>query len=170
MLEIVEKMFESKMYEFDAVVTFIRGEYRKPNKKRNIESGEGGNDEVYANTFTLCSLNKTDLPKSALVFDYIEKEFKAQNEVDPVINLTTPLTGFLFPAFNDNTADVNHILYNTGKPNQLDVGFIEIVLSCEDISTAAEEKDCFELVVSNIAGDKIDQISFLIFMKKLIEL
>src|SRR5690625_222847 len=87
MLEIVEKMFESKMYEFDAVVTFIRGEYRKPNKKRNIESGEGGNDEVYANTFTLCSLNKTDLPKSALVFDYIEKELHGHSGRWPAIHV-----------------------------------------------------------------------------------
>ena len=36
MLQIVEKMFANKMYEFDTVVTFIRGEYRKT--KQETES------------------------------------------------------------------------------------------------------------------------------------
>lgn len=156
MLDIVDKMFASTVYDFDTVVTFIYGEYRKPIKKRSEESGEGGNDAVYANRFILCSLNKTSQPKKTLVFDYIEKKFKSNTEIDPIINLTTPLTGFLFPAFNDNAQDVNHILYRAGKPNQPDPTFIEDVLNCEDITTAAEDKDCFQLIVSKVAGDKVN--------------
>lgn len=156
MLQIVEKMFEHKVYDFDTVVTFVYGEYRKPIKKRSVESEEGGNDEVYANSFILCSLNKTTQPKTALVFDYIEKEFKAHNEVDPVINLTKPLTGFLFPSFPDHASDVNHILYSAGKANEPDVTFIEEVLQCSETVTAAEEKDGFELIVSRVAGNQVD--------------
>ena len=137
MLQIVGKMFAHTTYEFDTVVTFIRGEYRKPTRKRDLESEEGGDDEVYSNQFILCSLNKTDQPKKALLFDYIEKEFKSNNAFDPIINLTSPLSGFLFPAFNDNSADVNHILYCAGKANQPDGTFIEEVLNCEEIITAA---------------------------------
>ena len=33
MLQIVGKMFANTAYEFDTVVTFIRGEYRKPTTK-----------------------------------------------------------------------------------------------------------------------------------------
>src|SRR5699024_1789754 len=108
MLQIVDKMFAHTVYDFDTVVTFIIGEYRKAIKQRNPESGEGGTDNVYANKFILCSLNKTSQPKKSLVFDYIEKSFKANSDVDPIINLATPLTGFLFPVFTDNAADVNH--------------------------------------------------------------
>ena len=156
MLEIVEKMFANTAYEFDTVVTFIRGEYRKVTKKRDPESEEGGDDEVYSNEFILCSLNKTDQPKKALLFDYIEKEFKSNNAVDPIINLASPLSGFLFPAFNDNAADVNHILYYSGKANQPDVTFIEEVLNCEDIITAEEDKDSFELILKKVIGDEVD--------------
>src|SRR5690606_1129056 len=42
MLQIVEKMFAHAAYEFDTMVTFIRGEYRKPTKKRDPELEEGG--------------------------------------------------------------------------------------------------------------------------------
>src|ERR1700719_2693978 len=55
MLQIVEKMFAHTVYEFDTVVTFIRGEYRKPARKRDQESEEGGDDEVYSSPFILCS-------------------------------------------------------------------------------------------------------------------
>jgi hypothetical protein len=156
MLQIVEKMFAHAAYEFDTVVTFIRGEYRKVTKKRNAESEEGGDDEVYSNEFILCSLNKTDQPKKSLMFDYIEKEFKSYHVVDPIINLEAPLSGFLFPAFNDNAADVNHILYYSGKVNQPDFTFIADVLNCEDIITAQEDKDSFELILREVIGDEVD--------------
>lgn len=156
MLQIVDKMFAHTTYDFDTVVTFIIGEYRKPSKQRNPESGEGGTDHVYANKFILCSLNKTTQPKKELVFDYIEKAFKANSDVDPIINLTTPLTGFLFPAFTDNAADVNHILYNAGKANEPDALFVEDILGCEPITTGAEDKDCFELIVNHVADDKVN--------------
>src|SRR5690625_7473874 len=97
MLEIVEKMYAHNVYEFDTVVTFITGEYRKPMKQRNPESGEGGTDNVYANKFILCSLNRTSLQKTSLIFDYIWEEFKLNTHVDRIINLTTSLTNFLYP-------------------------------------------------------------------------
>ena len=156
MLQIVEKMFAHTVYEFDTVVTFIRGEYQKATRKRDPESEVGGNDEVYSSHFILCSVNKTDQPKKALLFDYIEKEFKSNNAVDPIINLAAPLSGFLFPAFNDNSADVNHILYCAGKVNQPDVTFVEEVLNCEETITAAEDKDCFELILNKVIGDVVD--------------
>lgn len=63
MLQIVGKMFAKTVYEFDTMVTFIRGEYRKPTRKRDAESEQGGDDETYSSQFILCSLNKTDQPK-----------------------------------------------------------------------------------------------------------
>lgn len=156
MLQIVEKMFSHSVYEFDTVVTFIRGEYRKATRKRDMETGEGGDDETFSSHFTLCSVNKTDQPKKALLFDYIEKEFKSNNAVDPIINLTSPLSGFMFPTFSDNSADVNHILYCSGKANQPDITFIEEVLHCEDIITAVEDKDSFELILKTVIGDEVD--------------
>lgn len=156
MLQIVERMFEHKVYDFDTVVTFIYGVYRKPMKMRSQESGEGGTDDVFAHPFILSSLNKTTQPETSLVFDYIEKEFKAFNEVDPIINLTKPLSGFLFPAFQNNASDVNHILYSAGKANEPDETFIQDVLHCGEMMTAAEEKDGFELIVSKLAGDQVD--------------
>lgn len=154
MLQLVEKMLKDKQYEMDIVVSFIRGEYMKPMKRQSDEAEEGGRDRVYSNPFILCSMNKTLDPKKELLFDYVEKEFKYNIVVDPIINLKAPISGFLFPTITDNAADVNHVLYSAGKKNELNYHFIEEVLNAEEIMTAAEDKIVFEEIVKNVAGDQ----------------
>ncbi|WP_339216540.1 DUF4317 domain-containing protein [Ornithinibacillus sp. FSL M8-0202] len=154
MLRLVEKMLHDKQYEMDIVITFIRGEYMKPMKK-STESEESDRDTVYANPFILCSMNRTLDPKKELLFDYVEKEFKYNIVVDPIINLKAPLSGFLFPCFTENAADVNHVLYASGKKFELDYHFIEEVLNAEEIMTAADDKVVFEEIVKKVTGDQI---------------
>ncbi|KAB2334550.1 DUF4317 family protein [Cytobacillus depressus] len=156
MLLIIEKMFKDVQYEMDIVVTFIRGEYFKATKRNNEEAEVSSRDEVYSHPFILCSMNRTVQPKRTLVFDYIEKEFKSSIEVDSIINLASPVGGFLFPSFTDNSADVNRVLYSAGKPNEPDIHFIETVLNGEDIMTAQEDKIVFEEIVKDVVGDQVD--------------
>jgi hypothetical protein len=156
MLQVVGKMLQDRQYEMDVVVTFIRGEYLKPMKRSNEETEESDRDSVYSHSFILCSINKTQDPKKELHFDYIEKEFKYNVVVDPVINLNAPIGGFLFPCFSDNAADVNHVLYAAGKANEPDELFVEDVLNAEETMTAKEDKIVFEEVVRDAVGHQIN--------------
>lgn len=156
MLLLVEKMFKDVQYEVDMVVTFIRGEYFKPTKRHSEESEVSARDEVYTHPFILCSINQTLQPKRTLLFDYIEKEFKSSMVVDSIINLASPVGGFLFPSFTEHSADVNRVLYSAGKPNQPDIHFIEHVLNGEAIMTAQEDKAVFEEIVKTVVGDQVD--------------
>ena len=156
MLQLVDKMFQEKQYEMDIVVTFIRGKYLRPGNNDFAEREESERDAVYAHPFIMCSMNKTQTPKSELLFDYIEKEFKYNVVVDPVINLKAPISGFLFPCFTDNASDVNHVLYSAEKKFKLDYHFIEEVLNTEETLTAEEDKIIFEEVVKKVAADQID--------------
>ena len=156
MLRIVGKMLETRQYEMDVVITFIRGEYFKPTKRSNEETEESGRDSVYTHPFILCTINSTQDPKKELLFDYIGKEFKYNIVVDPIINLNSPIGGFLFPCFTDNTADVNHILYSAGKANEPDHQFILDVLNAEETMTAMEDKIVFEEIVKDVTGDQLN--------------
>lgn len=156
MLEIVEKMLHSHQYEMDIVVTFIRGEYLKPMKRKSQDTEDSDRDAVYSHSFILCSINKTQDPKKELHFDYVEKQFKYNVVVDPVINLDTPIGGFLFPCFTDHAADVNHILYSTRKANEPDHQFIEDVLNAEESVTAKEDKIIFEEIVRDAVGHQLN--------------
>ncbi|WP_416150031.1 DUF4317 domain-containing protein [Salipaludibacillus sp. HK11] len=156
MLQIVEKILQNKEYEMDIVITFIRGEYNKPMKRQSEGSEESELDSVYTHPFILSSINKTEDPKKELLFDYVEKEFKYNIVVDPVINLHAPVGGFLFPCFIDNAANVNHILYSAGKANEPDHGFIDEVLNGEETMTAMDDKIVFEEIVKNVTGNQLN--------------
>lgn len=156
MLTFVESFTEEIVYDFDTVMTFLYGSYEQPVKRDVSETEEHKNDYVLENTFILCSINETSLPKAALTFDYIEKSFKQAEHVDPIIHLEKPMSGFLFPVFNEGIANVNHILYRTKKANEPDPVFVENVLQCDDFVTALEDKDTFEFMVNELAGKQMN--------------
>jgi hypothetical protein len=156
MLQIVEKMLLNRQYEMDIVITFIRGEYFKPTKRRNEEAEVSERDTVYSFPFILCSINNTQEPKKELLFDYVQKEFKYNFVVDPIINLNAPIAGFLFPCFTDNAADVNHILYSAGKVHEPDHEFIENVLNSEETMTAKDDKIVFEEIIKDVTRDQLN--------------
>jgi hypothetical protein len=156
MLQMVGKMLLNRQYEMDIVITFIRGEYFKPTKRRNEEAEVSERDTVYSFPFILCSINNTQEPKKELLFDYVQKEFKYNFVVDPIINLNAPIAGFLFPCFTDNAADVNHILYSAGKVHEPDHEFIENVLNSEETMTAKDDKIVFEEIIKDVTRDQLN--------------
>lgn len=94
MLLLVEKMLVDTTYEQDTVITFVRGQYSRPTKARNEEAEQSEKDEMFANLFILCSVNSTEQQRKTLMFDYVEREFKYNVFVDPIIKLNTPEQGF----------------------------------------------------------------------------
>lgn len=153
--KLIEKIATNYKYETDVVVTFIKAECWLGSKHRNVTLDESIDDAVQAFNFILSSVNKIDIPKRTLKFDYTDKEFKANSALDSVINLNTPLDGFMFPSLSNGYSDVNKILYYASKPKELNSSFIEKVLNCAFKFTAEDEKNCFGDILKSVIGDKI---------------
>ena len=79
--QLIVKITENYKYETDVVVTFIKAEYWMGTKNRKIEAKESIDDAVQAFKFILSSVNKIDIPKKTLKFDYADKEFKANSAI-----------------------------------------------------------------------------------------
>ncbi|CAH1202169.1 hypothetical protein PAECIP111891_02010 [Paenibacillus allorhizoplanae] len=156
MLLLVEKMLVDTVYEQDTVVTFVRGQYSRPTKSRNEDAMESEKNEMFANLFILCSVNSTEQQKKTLMFDYVEREYKYNVFVDPIIKLNTPEQGFFYPSVRDNYSDVNRILYCSGRAHEPNWQYIEQVLNAEKTVTALEERAIFEDIVNELAGDQLD--------------
>ncbi|NOU63971.1 DUF4317 family protein [Paenibacillus sp. LMG 31461] len=156
MLLLVEKMLVDTVYEQDTVVTFVRGQYSRPTKSRNEDAMESEKNEMFANLFILCSVNSTEQQKKTLMFDYVEREYKYNVFVDPIIKLNTPEQGFFYPSVTDNYSDVNRILYCSGRAHEPNWQYIEQVLNAEKTVTALEERAIFEDIVNELAGDQLD--------------
>ncbi|MDH6430730.1 DUF4317 domain-containing protein [Paenibacillus sp. FSL R5-0887] len=156
MLLLVDRMMADTHYERDTVITFVRGQYFRPTKDRNDEAEESEKNELFAHPFILCSVNSTEKQRKALLFDYVEREFKYNVIVDPIVKLSTPEQGFFYPSVTDNYSDVNRILYCTGKSNFPDPHFVGEVLNAERSNTALEERAIFEDIVKEVAGEQLD--------------
>lgn len=152
---IVEKITKNYTYETDIVINFVKAEYFKGNKKRREEADEAIDDYVQAIEFILCSINKVDVPKKVLKFDYAEMAFKPNSALDTVINLNSPLDGFMFPSFNSEYVDVNKIVYYSSKAKQMNTVFVEEVLDCSIKPTGIEEKESFNAILNTVVGDRI---------------
>lgn len=125
-------------------------------KKERGEDESGLDDEVFSFKFFMACVNPVTIPKTALKFDFEGKAFKANIPVDVIINLTAPLDGFMFPSWNDNSADVNCVVYYSNKANTPNMEFLEKVLECDLHSTAQIEKAQFLEIVKEVAGKEIE--------------
>jgi hypothetical protein len=153
--KIVEKLMESCSFDTDLVVTIIRAEYMKSVNRKPKEHDEGEDDVVQTFKFLLCSVNKIDMPKQALTFDFKEKEFNINSPNDAIINLNSPLGGFMFPLLYAGEGDVNKVLFYNGKSKEIDRGFIEGVLNCSIKMDAETERNTFTAILQNAIGDTI---------------
>ncbi|MGI1660472.1 MAG: DUF4317 domain-containing protein [Desulfitobacterium sp.] len=154
--EITLKIIENCHYEGDYMVSFLRGEVYKLMKRESREDESGIDDIVFSFEFFMGSVNPVAIPKTALKFDFEGKVFKADIPMDVTINLTSPLDGFMFPSWSDNSADVNKVVYYSNKANDPNTEFFTQVLGCELHTTAQTEKEQFLEIVQEVAGREIE--------------
>jgi hypothetical protein len=153
--KIVEKLMECCSYDTDIVVTVIRAEYMKSVNKKSKDHDEGEDDIIQTFKFLLYSINKIDMPKRALTYDFRAKEFNINSPNDAIINLSSPLGGFMFPLLHGGNANVNKVLFNNGKSKEIDRGFVEGVLNCSIKMDAESERNTFTTILQNAIGDTI---------------
>lgn len=154
--EIALRIIDNCDYKSDFMVSFLRGEVYKPMRKEKGEDESGMDDEVFSFEFFMGSINPVTIPKTALKFDFEGKVFKADIPMDVIINLTAPIDGFMFPSWNDNSADVNNVVYYSNKANTPNMEFLSKVLKCDFHSTAQTEKAQFLEIVQEVAGKEIE--------------
>lgn len=125
-------------------------------KKAAGEDNSGIDDEVFSFHFFMGSVNPVTIPETALKFDFIDKAFKAAIPMDIMINLNAPSDGFMFPSWNDDSADANKVVYYTNKANTPNQDFLSKVLECDLHSTAQDEKAQFLEIIQEVAGREIE--------------
>lgn len=119
--KIVNKICENYNYDTDIVISFTKAEYYSSDKREK----ESLDEYVQAIDIILCSVNKVEIPKRMLKFDYAEMRFKPNSALDMIINLNSPIEGFMFPSFTLEYVDVNKIIYYSSKSKNINNIFVE---------------------------------------------
>ena len=110
----------------------------KTKDNRKLDESE----EVYE--YILCAICPVTLTEPGL--RYFEDENKIKSRIrDWVVEY--PLNGFVFPAFNNRSTDVNSIMYYTKNAKDTHPELMEEALGCSSKQTATIQKETFELII-----------------------
>ena len=130
-------------YVGNYLILLFKDIYDVPAKtKDNFKTGES--DEVYE--YILCAICPVDLSKPAL--QYLEGESRIGARVrDWIVGM--PETGFVFPCFDERSANIHSTLFYSKNTKEPHVDFMEEVLLCKGKKTTTEKKQVFKSIVIN---------------------
>lgn len=140
---VIQRMIDNFDYDTDVVVNLIRFEL-------------GTDEQTF--TFVLGTVNKIEQPKGKYVFQFDGSrngDFTTEYPTNPIINLTSPIDGFMYPVPEDDAVNVNKIINFHKKANETHPRFVTEVLTAELVLTAKEEKNYFTSILKQLLGDKV---------------
>lgn len=143
-----DRIIESYEYVGNYLILLIHDAYDVPGRTKDGAEMEDASDEVYE--YILACICPVDLSKTGLSYNVEENTF--QNRLrDWVVGM--PDTAFLFPAFNDRSADIHSTLYYSKNAADLKDDFIDKVLGCSIPLPADCQKEAFQALVEEVLGD-----------------
>ena len=110
-------------------------------------------DSSYTFTYILCSICPLKLTKSALSYYSHENKFHsimANSVVCP------PEIGFMYPAFDDRTANIYSALFYTKNTLDSREEFVDSVFKCTVPLPAGQQKQAFESILAETVAEKCD--------------
>lgn len=146
-----DRIINSYEYVGNYLILVIHDVYDVPGRTRDNLEMEDASDEVYEYLLTcICPVN---LSKPGLSYNAEENTF--QNRIrDWVVEL--PETGFLFPAFNDRSADLHSTLYYSKNSEELRENFVSDILGCPLPLSAGDQRETFQALIEETLGETCD--------------
>lgn len=104
--------------------------------------------------FIILSICPMELSNLGLFYNKTDNNIVHKNNVDKVVQM--PIEGFIFPAFNDRSEDVNSVLVFNKKTKEPDLLLIQEVLGCIFEMNAEDEKEKFNTLLTKIISNSDD--------------
>lgn len=146
--EYFNRIIENYEYVGNYLILVVHDIYDVPGKTSDGIDMEDASDEIYE--YILSCICPVELSKPGLSYNPEENSF--QNRVrDWVVSL--PDTGFLFPAFNDRSADIHSLLYYSKNPEELQEGFVDQLFGCPLPLSAGDQKETFQTLIEDTLGE-----------------
>ena len=136
--ELYDKIIANYYYPGNYLILVINQAYDVPGITADNIAMEDASDEVY--NYILCCICPVTLSKPGLGYFENDKTFHNQVQSHMVDN---PDIAFLFPAFNNRSADDEKILYHCKDIDDFQQNFLTYVLSCEIPLPANVQKETF---------------------------
>lgn len=146
--EFYEKVISSlDLEESNYLLLLAHDSYDVPYRGKDGANQADAGDQVFS--YIVCCVCPVKQGKESLGFFPGDNEFHAY----AAQTVAPPELGFLFPAFDDRTANLYNALFYSRKADQLHQEFIDAVFHTEPPMSAAEQKEAFQNALSEALGD-----------------
>ena len=146
--EFYDKVIENYDFGEHYLILLIHAAYDVPGKASDGMEMYDASDTVY--DYILCSICPVSLSKAGLCYNAVHNSIEDRIR-DWIVN--DPISGFLFPAFNDRAQDVHSLLYYSKKPEELQEVFLTQVLGCSQVLSAGTQKESFQAMIADTLGE-----------------
>lgn len=137
-----DQIIASVVMEENYLILLASDTYDIPYRARDGQTVYDASSETY--TYFLCSVCPVKMTKPALSYHAAENEFGSCT-IDWLVS--PPEMGFLFPSFDDRSANIYNSLYYTRRAEENYPEFIRAVFGREAPMPAAEQRETFQGVL-----------------------
>ena len=149
--EFFDKIIENFDYAENYYIILTHSVYDVPGKTSDNLDMDDASEEVY--TYLLCSICPVKMSKACLSYN-VENNCMEDHIRDWLVEM--PITGFLFPAFNDRSTDLHSMLYFKKKPEDLQEKLVENVFGSIEPMTPKTQQENFSNLLETSLGDDAD--------------
>ena len=136
------------MGESNYLILLAADNYDVPYHSKDGENQDDASDEVFR--YFVCSVCPVKSPTLELRYDTDENEFHSSSTGHVA---ASPEIGFLFPAFDNRSANIYNALYYCKNPDMMHQEVIDAVFRVEPPLSAVEQKNIFDTAL----GDALEQ-------------
>lgn len=148
-MELYKKIIENTVLESNYLILLGCDSYDVPFKSKDDIMQADSSEETY--TYLLCAVCPVKQTKPNLHYVPEEKTFHDGAMNQPV---SAPEFGFLFPAFDNRATNIYNALYYTHNIKENQDALIEAVFNTPVPKPAAEQKKCFEALLTTALGEE----------------
>ncbi len=150
--EAVEAFFQKAIQSVDLegnyLILLAHDTYDVPYRGKDGEVQQDASDQVYS--YILCCVCPVKLTKPALSYSVDANEFH-NRAADWLV--APPELGFLFPAFDDRSANLYSALYYSRSVTEHQQAFVDAVFHCPLPLPAAEQEEIFQTILAETLAD-----------------
>ncbi len=139
-----EKVIKAVSLEGNYMILLTHDRYDVPYRSQDGEKQDDASSEVFS--YILCSICPVKTTKPALSY-YPTDNMLHNLKTDWIV--APPELGFLFPAFDDRSANIYNALYYSRNAAESHKEFTDAVFHCEVPMPAEEQKGTFQAILEN---------------------
>lgn len=143
-----QRVIQSLVLEGNYMILLAHDTYDVPYRSKDGEKQDDASSEVFS--YILCSICPVKLTQPALSYYVHENEFH-NREANWIVS--APELGFIFPAFDDRSANIYHALYYSRDITENHAELVDAVFKSGIPMPAAEQKEIFQSMLGDALAD-----------------